>query len=574
MKKILISIILFLIVGVITVSALTDNFKIDTGVFSFSKSSKTQNVLENFDQEYTLSSTISTTNSELEEEITLLSKKVTYLLLGEPNKKDESSEEYHKRHQDYLSLRYAPTIPKGDGYFGYDENSQEYQDDLISGFVVPGMFNLLNELDITYNSFGNIRVSKSGDRVFSSVTLLNVRMKEENADEPMKYDIIETNITLYYTFKELNGKYMIYHIIGEYGDDIGDYFAEVDNNETKGTMQMAPIYESSLQDIYSYAKLNAITDDKIEKIYNDNKNNIVILNSYYNNCVTASANGFFINDGLLVTSWSFLEKSLVSSQRISVTDELGNPLELDGIVTINPETDVAVLKLKNKSGSYVTLANSKNLNIEDPVMTITSKTGIGLTIQKGIVISNDGYIQSAIPLVESDSGSPLINEDGLVVGLNTSKQLNSSASLAVGSAVLKEIQDKFKDIKFEDINTISFETLKEDYYYVKYNDEEIKNNIPKNKWNTYKKIGNIEKTIDLELVKANYSDGIISLRYKNSIPDYIDTMQLSSAFREELKQEKFKEVLKSNQKYIYENNKYKVIIMDEFDYLIVVMVKL
>ena len=65
-------------------------------------------------------------------------------------------------------------------------------------------------------------------------------------------------------------------------------------------MQVAPSYDSSLKQIYDYSKLNAMTEEKINNIYNSNKSNIVILNSYYNNYSVASANGFFINEGLII----------------------------------------------------------------------------------------------------------------------------------------------------------------------------------------------------------------------------------------------------------------------------------
>ena len=78
----------------------------------------------------------------------------------------------------------------------------------------------------------------------------------------------------------------------------------------------------------------------------------------------------------------------------------------------------------------------------------------------------------------------------------------------------------------------------------------------------------------MELVKASYKDGIVSLRYKNNISDYISSMQLAASFKEQLVKDGYKEITNNPTKTIYKNNKYQVIIMDEFDYLIIVMVKL
>ena len=51
-------------------------------------------------------------------------------------------------------------------------------------------------------------------------------------------------------------------------------------------------------------------------------------------------------------------------------------------------------------------------------------------------------------------------------------------------------------------------------------------------------------------------------------------MQIATAFIEELEEQGYKEVSSSTTKRIYQNSKYQVTIMEEFDYLIIVMVKL
>lgn len=54
----------------------------------------------------------------------------------------------------------------------------------------------------------------------------------------------------------------------------------------------------------------------------------------------------------------------------------------------------------------------------------------------------------------------------------------------------------------------------------------------------------------------------------------MSTMNLTFSFRDALVKEGYKLTLDSTSKMIYTNDSYKVIIMEEFDYLIVVMVKL
>ena len=493
-NKIIIAILIIFFSG-ISVYTLANSFSIDSTKLSLSSKNKKTDILENFTDEYNLTYSIASEDAALKEQITELSKKVTYLLLGSLENQEETYEDYYKRHQDYLALRYNPEIPPGDSFSGLDDESQEYLDDLVSGISVPGMFLTLDELGIEYNSFGDIRVSINDNMVISAVSLPNVKMKKENEENPMEYDLVERDLTLYYYFKPLNNEYKLYYLMGETSEALTEYFDEVESTEKSGTMAIMPTYDTSLQNVYDYSKLQAMTESELTNIYESNKNNILSVNSYYNNNIVASANGFFINDGLVVVTWNFIEKSLVNAQYIAVKDNNGNSYEAEGIVTANPDADIAVLKLKTKTGNRATLGNIKDVAVSDPVIAISSKTSVGLSVQTGIIVSKDGFIQNALPLTEQDEGSPLFNKAGQVIGINTAKSVNTSLSIAVNSDALKEIQDKFNNISFEDISVITFENLKEQYYYINYNEEKIQNDIPDNIWNKYSKIGNIEENI-------------------------------------------------------------------------------
>lgn len=571
-KKIIIATIL-LSISSISVYALSNKFNFDTTKLSFATNSKKGNVVSNFNPNYNLTYSISSENKELENEIKTLTKRTTYLLFGDFNNTNETSENYYKRKKEFYALRYDPEIPKDDSnWLGLDTKSQEYLDDNISGMAIPQIFNQATELGLVYSSYGDIRITTNDELIISSITLPNVKLKEQNKTDPMKYDYIETNFVMHYYYKKLNNQWKLYYLYGENTDDIGAYFNEVENTESK-TMAIAPSYQSQLNTIYSFDKLDKMTQEELNNIYNSNVNNIVFLNGYYNNSVVASANGFFINSGLIVTTWNFLEKALINAQYITIKGN-NKVFEIEGITTANPETDVAVIKVKNVNDTSVKLGNYKSTKVEDPAIIISSKLGTGAMVQTGIIISNENYIQTSIPLSNTDEGSPLINQNGEVIGINTSKSINTSISVSINAEVLKEIQNKFNSISQDKIDTISFKELKEKYYYVKYNEENIKNSIPKGKWKTYSKIGNVEDKIKLELVKASYKDGIVSLRYKNSISNYISGMQLATDFRVQLTKDGYEEILSTASKSIYKNKKYQVIIMDEFDYLIIVMVKL
>lgn len=529
-------------------------------------------ISNNFSKDYSLSYSISTASSKEEIEVINAAKKAIALLFGNVNNVNESSEEYYKRRQEWYEFRYDPEIPKDpNNPEKFDDKSEEYGDNLVSGLAIPQMLSNMTELGILYNSIDDIRVtiSDSQNLAVAIVYLSDTRVRVESDDNPMEYQYEEIDFAFYFYFKKLNDEWKVYYLFGERADDVDGYL----NDVSSASKMIAPVYESNLSKVYDFSKLNKVSDEAINNIYNTNYKSIVSLNSYYNNEVKSSANGFFISDNLVVTTWNFLENALENSQRISIFDSNMNSLKILGIVTANPSSDIAVLLVDN-SLSFVKLGDINKVSVEDVAVIITNKNGTDKLTQKGLILSTDDLVQSSIPLVKSDEGSPLFNINGEVIGMNTSKSTSSSVSIAVSSNSLKEVVDKFSSLKKDDFITISFDELKKNYYNSQKNNETEINSIPKSKWKKYKKIGNIENTIKLKLVKASYKDNIVSLRYKNNLSNFLDSISLSATFREALKSDGFLEKSCNDYKCVYENKKYQIIIRSEFDYLIVVMVKL
>ena len=421
-------------------------------------------------------------DEELKKEIEALSKKITYLLLGSGDSLDETAEEYYKRRSDYLKYRYDPVIPKDpSSVTGLDQNSQEFIDDAVSGMSVPGIFNIMDEKDVSYNEISQVRVSIAENLVIAAVTIPNIKINDINRDNPMEYKRLKTNLVMYYYFKQLDNEYKLYYLFGKTDDSIADYNNELGNDEMSKSLAISKQHDEELEKVYDFSKVYALSEEAINRVTNSNSSNMFIINAYYNNNVVASAKGILISDGVVVTTWKFLEEALIEAQYITIRNNNGDVYKLDGIITINPETDLAVLKLKDAVKTNIKIGNIDNINVEDPVISISSKTGVGLSAQTGIVTSKDGFIQTSISLIESDGGSPLFNTNGELIGMNTNKLVNNSLSIAIDSKALEEIKNKFS--VYEEIESIDFDTLKEKYYYQNYQKESNVNKIPKSKWN-------------------------------------------------------------------------------------------
>lgn len=135
--------------------------------------------------------------------------------------------------------------------------------------------------------------------------------------------------------------------------------------------------------------------------------------------------GFVISeDGYVVTNNHVVDKA----EDIQIILEDGKKYKAD-IVGKDAKTDIALLKIEPETElQAVTLGDSDNLKIGDWVMAIGNPFGLGYTVTAGIVSAKgrslglgayDDFIQTDAPLNPGNSGGPLFNLNGEVVGVNT-----------------------------------------------------------------------------------------------------------------------------------------------------------
>jgi Trypsin-like serine proteases, typically periplasmic, contain C-terminal PDZ domain len=568
-KKLLIFSFISFFLVIISAYAAT-SFKIDFSKV-FSENSKTKKLQSTFNSEYIATSKKGVIEDE--EAIREATKMITYYLLGPTNNTNETAENYINRKKKFNDMRYAPEIPKlADG--SLDRDSQEYKDDSYTSWKIPNSFLLFQEFDIVYNQFGNVQIAENNGLIITMITLPNVKMSVSNKERPMEFDTIVTDLTIKYIFKKLDGVYKLYYVEGEYDDsDLEEYFNEQMKNEYNGTLSANIVYKSDLSELYDYSKLEKVSRSTVEKIYKDNLENIIILNTLYSNSIVHTATGFIISDSIAVTTWSYLDKSLRDGQAITIKDGNEKVLKLDGIISIDIENDLVLLKISGSNSKGVKIGDTSELVTNDPIISIGTKTSVSLSVQKGIVMTTKPTLTNLIPLKVEEAGGPVFNKDGEVVGMNSSQLVNVSFSKANSSVPIKELQTKLKNKKIEDVEYKTFTELKENYY-VKYNNDNVVNKIKDKVWNKYKTIGDIEKNISLELIKASYKDGVMSLRYKNSVSTIFPNMQFASEFINKLKTDGYKEKINGDYKKIYTNKDYRVTIMSEFDYLIIVIAEI
>lgn len=152
----------------------------------------------------------------------------------------------------------------------------------------------------------------------------------------------------------------------------------------------------------------------------------------------SQGSGFIItSDGYVVTNAHVLSNAryanaLTSSQETKSAKLIGYNLDLD----------IALLKITGDY-SYIVLADSDNIRVGEKVIAVGNPYGLSFSVTEGIVSAlhrDNKYIQTDVPLNPGNSGGPLINNQGKVIGINNFKYTGAeSLGFALESNYIKEV---------------------------------------------------------------------------------------------------------------------------------------
>ncbi|MDW4500370.1 Do family serine endopeptidase [Sulfitobacter sp. D35] len=151
--------------------------------------------------------------------------------------------------------------------------------------------------------------------------------------------------------------------------------------------------------------------------------------------------GFIISeDGQIVTNAHVVDGAQVVTVKLSD----GRSFEAE-VLGSDPMTDVALLKIEaDVDLPAVTFGDSGALRVGDEVMAVGNPFGLGGTVTSGIVSAlsrninagpYDDFIQTDAAINRGNSGGPLFDNDGRVVGVNTAIISPMGGSVGIGFAV-------------------------------------------------------------------------------------------------------------------------------------------
>jgi serine protease Do len=158
--------------------------------------------------------------------------------------------------------------------------------------------------------------------------------------------------------------------------------------------------------------------------------------------VSSLGSGFVIDpSGLIVTNNHVIE----GADEILVNFTDGSKLKVTKILGHDPKTDLALLKVEPKKPLHAaTFGDSAKMRVGDWVMAIGNPFGLGGSVTVGIISATkrdinagpyDDFLQTDAAINRGNSGGPLFNMDGQVIGVNTAIISPSGGSIGIGFAV-------------------------------------------------------------------------------------------------------------------------------------------
>ncbi|MBR2444641.1 MAG: serine protease [Clostridia bacterium] len=132
--------------------------------------------------------------------------------------------------------------------------------------------------------------------------------------------------------------------------------------------------------------------------------------------------GFFISgDGNVVTNYHVIK----GAYSVKVQNYAGREYAVESVLGYNVTEDVAVINVQAENAPYLELSSTQDIKTGDPVYTLGSPLGVdnifttGIISNPALLVNGTWSIAFTAPISAGNSGGPLVNSEGKVIGINT-----------------------------------------------------------------------------------------------------------------------------------------------------------
>ena len=150
--------------------------------------------------------------------------------------------------------------------------------------------------------------------------------------------------------------------------------------------------------------------------------------------VIVSPEGYILTNNHVIEGAQEIEVTLSDSRRA-----------IAKVIGTDPDTDLAILRIKLDRLPVITLGNSDTAQVGDRVLAIGNPFGVGQTVTSGIVSALgrnqlgintfENFIQTDAAINPGNSGGALVDVNGHLIGINTAIYSRSGGNMGIGFAI-------------------------------------------------------------------------------------------------------------------------------------------
>lgn len=166
-----------------------------------------------------------------------------------------------------------------------------------------------------------------------------------------------------------------------------------------------------------------------------------VLPQYRQRIERSLGSGVIVDDsGHIVTNYHVIANA--GAIRVQLAD---GRIATPQVVGVDPDTDLAVLKIDLSDLPVITFGRSDQLQVGDIVLAIGDPLGLSQTVTHGIVSATargqlgittfEDFIQTDAPINFGNSGGALVDSDGALIGINTAIVAKSLGVEGIGFAI-------------------------------------------------------------------------------------------------------------------------------------------